>query len=190
MNSNDLKMYSIHPLADVQTENIGNDTRIWQFSVVLKGAVIGSNCNICSHCFIENNVVIGNNVTLKFYVELCDGVTLEDDVFVAPHVSFTNDSNPRSKKILRNPEKTLVKKGASIGANVVIVPGVTIGEYAFIAPGAVVNKDVPPFTFWAGVPAKQKGFVTKDCIVLDMNLTSRKTGDIYKLTSDGPELDI
>lgn len=172
--------YKIHPLADVQTQNIGNDTRIWQFTVVLKGAVIGSNCNICSHCFIENDVNIGNNVTLKFYVELCDGVTIEDDVFIAPHVSFTNDTNPRSKKTLIHPVPTLVKKGASIGANVAIVPGVIIGEYAFIAPGAVVNKDVPPFTFWAGVPAKQKGFVTKECEVLDMNLFSKKQNRQYQ----------
>lgn len=169
----------IHPLADVQTINIGQDTRIWQFTVVLAGAVIGKNCNICSHCFIENEVVIGDNVTIKFYVELCDGVTLEDDVFIAPHVSFTNDLNPRSKKDF-HAIKTLVRKGASIGANVVIIPGIVIGEYAFIAPGSVIKENVPPFTFWAGVPAKQKGFVTKDCEVLDMNLYSRKKNIQFK----------
>lgn len=171
--------YSIHPLADVQTTKIGSDTRIWQYTVVLAGAEIGSNCNICSHCFIENDVKLGNNVTLKFFVELCDGITLEDDVFVAMHVSFTNDTNPRSKKTLATPAKTLVKKGASIGANAVIAPGVTIGEYAFIAPGAVVSRDVPPFTFWAGVPAKHKGYVNKDCEILDMDLICKKTGRRY-----------
>ncbi len=172
--------YKIHPLADVQTSKIGESTRVWQFTVILGGAEIGSNCNICSHCFIENDVKIGNNVTLKFYVELCDGIELENDVFVAPHVSFTNDNNPRSKKTLLNPERTLVKRGASIGANVAISPGVTIGEYAFIAPGAVVNKNIPPFTFWAGVPAKQKGFVTKNCEILDMDLKCRKSGRQYQ----------
>ncbi len=170
----------IHPLSDVHTIKIGAGTNIWQFSVILAGAEIGVNCNICSHCFIENDVKIGNNVTLKFYVELCDGVTIEDDVFIAPHVSFTNDTNPRSKKKLINPVKTLVKKGASIGANVAITPGVTIGDYAFIAPGAIVTKDVAPYTFWAGVPAIQKGYVTKDCQILDMNFTSKKSGKIYK----------
>lgn len=172
--------YKIHPLADVQTSKIGNDTRVWQYTVILAGAEIGESCNICSHCFIENDVKVGNNVTLKFYVELCDGVTLEDSVFVAPHVSFTNDTNPRSKKTLVTPIRTLVKKAASIGANVAIAPGVTIGEYAFIAPGAVINKDVPPFTFWAGVPAKQKGFVTKDCDILDMDLKCPKSGKQYQ----------
>ncbi len=169
----------IHPLADVQTGKIGDGTRIWQYTVVLPDAEIGMNCNICSHCFIENDVKVGNNVTLKFFVELCDGITLEDDVFVAPHVSFTNDLNPRSKKVLKYPEKTLVKQGASIGANAVIVPGVIVGEYSFIAPGAIVTKNVPPFTFWAGVPAVHKGYVTKDCVVLDMNLYSKRHNKQY-----------
>lgn len=168
--------YMIHPFADVKSTKIGKDTRIWQFAVILAGAEIGENCNICSHCFIENDVKVGNNVTLKFYVELCDGITLEDDVFIAPHVSFTNDTNPRSKKLLFNPAKTLVKKGASIGANVAIAPGVTIGQYAFIAPGAVVTCDIPAFSFWAGVPAKQKGFVTPQCEILGMDLVCKKTG--------------
>ncbi len=166
----------IHPLSDVQTEKIGDGTRIWQYTVVLPNAEIGMNCNICSHCFIENDVKVGNNVTLKFFVELCDGITLEDDVFVAPHVSFTNDTNPRSKKLLVTPFRTLVKKGASIGANVVIAPGVTIGDYAFIAPGAAVARDVPPYSFWAGVPAKHLGYVSKECEILDMDLNCKKTG--------------
>lgn len=172
--------YNIHPLSDVQTTKIGDETRIWQYTVVLAGAEIGSNCNICSHCFLENDVKIGNNVTLKFYVELCDGVELEDDVFVAPHVSFTNDTNPRSKKVLLKPVRTLVKRGASIGANVVICPGVTVGEYAFIAPGAVVNKDIQAFSFWAGVPARHKGYVTKNCDILDMDLKCKKSGRQYQ----------
>ncbi len=155
-------MYKIHPTADVHSKDIGKDTRIWQFVVVLPGAKIGMNCNICSHCYIENKVVIGNNVTIKFFVELCDGVTLEDDVFIAPHVSFTNDMVPRSKKYLDQPVKTTVKRGASIGANVTIIPGITVGEYSFIAAGSVLTKDTRAYTYWMGVPARQVGTVTKD----------------------------
>lgn len=175
----------IHPLSDVQSTNIGENTKIWQYCVVLKGAQIGSNCNICSHCFIENDVIIGNNVTLKFYVELCDGVTLEDDVFVAPNVSFTNDLSPRSKKILRQPEKTLIKKGASIAAGASIIPGVIIGRYAFIGLGSVVTKNIPDFTVWIGNPARQTGYVTKDGIFLDMNLICKRTGAQYNLGKNG-----
>ena len=172
--------YYVHPLADVQSESIGDSTRIWQYTVVLKNAIIGSTCNICSHCFIENDVVIGNNVTLKFFVELCDGVTIEDDVFIAPHVSFTNDMKPRSKKTLVQPLKTCIKKGASIGANVALSPGITIGQYAFIAPGAAVSKNVPPFTFWGGVPAIHMGYVTKECDVLNMDLNCKRTQKQYR----------
>ena len=143
----------IHPLADCQCK-VSDSTNIWQFVVVLPHAKIGENCNICSHCFIENDVVIGNNVTLKFYVELCDGLRLEDNVFIGPHVSFTNDLFPRSKKILEKPVSTIIRKGASIGANCTIKPGVTIGEYAFVGAGSVVTKDIPAWTIAVGNPAK------------------------------------
>jgi UDP-2-acetamido-3-amino-2,3-dideoxy-glucuronate N-acetyltransferase len=174
----------IHPLSDVQCKNIGEGTRIWQYTVVLKDAFIGKNCNICSHCFIENDVKVGDNVTLKFYVELCDGVTLEDDVFIAPNVSFTNDLNPRSKKFFNAPERTLIKKGASIGAGVAIKPGVTIGEYAFVALGSVVTKDIPAYTFWMGSPAKHMGYVTKECEIIDLNFTSKKTNKKYHFVNN------
>lgn len=174
----------IHPLSDVQSKNIGENTRIWQYVVVLSEAEIGSNCNICSHCFIENKVKIGNNVTIKFFVEICDGVTIEDDVFIAPHVSFTNDMNPRSKKTLVEPVPTLIKKGASIAAGVTVIPGITIGEYAFVAAGSVLTKDIPPFTFWAGVPAKHKGYVTLEGEILGMDLVSSKTGKKYKYINE------
>ena len=118
----------IHHLSDVQSKNVGKDTNIWQFCVVLPGAVIGNNCNICSHCFIENDVTIGNNVTVKCGVQLWDGVELEDNVFVGPNVTFCNDRYPKSKNKNFNLEKVVVKKGASIGANATILPGVTIGE--------------------------------------------------------------
>ena len=132
----------IHTLSDVQSKKIGDGTNIWQFCVVLPDAVIGNNCNICSHCFIENDVKIGNNVTVKCGVQLWDGITLEDDVFVGPNVTFCNDKYPKSRNKNFKLEKTTVKKGASIGANATILPGVTIGENALIGAGAIITKDV------------------------------------------------
>ncbi|MBA4316998.1 MAG: dTDP-6-deoxy-3,4-keto-hexulose isomerase [Flavobacterium sp.] len=144
----------IHQLSDVQTNNIGNNTNIWQFCVVLKGAKIGANCNICSHCFIENDVAVGNNVTIKCGVQLWDGIEIEDNVFIGPNVTFTNDRFPRSKKYPDKFLKTRVCQGASIGANATILPGLNIGAKAMIAAGAVVTKDVEPRTLVAGVPAR------------------------------------
>lgn len=132
----------IHPLSDVQSENIGENTNIWQFCVVLKGAKIGKNCNICSHCFIENDVVIGNNVTIKCGVQIWDGMRIEDDVFIGPNTTFCNDKYPKSRNKNWKLEPVIIKKGASIGANATILPGVTIGENAIIGAGAVVTKDV------------------------------------------------
>lgn len=132
----------IHELSDVQSKNIGEGTNIWQYCVVLEGAVIGSNCNICSHCFIENDVTIGNNVTVKCGVQLWDGVEIEDDVFIGPNVTFCNDRYPKSRNKNFKLEKVVVKKGASIGANATILPGVTIGENAMVGAGALVTKDV------------------------------------------------
>jgi UDP-2-acetamido-3-amino-2,3-dideoxy-glucuronate N-acetyltransferase len=149
----------IHPLADVQSEKIGQKTRIWQFSVVLKNAQIGDNCNICAHTLIENDVIVGNNVTVKSGVYLWDGITLEDDVFVGPCVTFTNDKNPRSKQYPEVFPKTIVKAGASIGANATILPGVTIGFKAMIGAGAVVTKNVPDKAVVIGNPAIIKGYV-------------------------------
>ena len=133
----------IHTLSDVQTTNIGEGTTIWQFCVVLPGARIGANCNICSHCFIENDVVLGNNVTVKSGVQLWDGITLEDDVFVGPNVTFCNDRYPKSRNKDWKLEGVLVRKGASIGANATILPGVVIGANALIGAGALVTRDVP-----------------------------------------------
>ncbi len=133
---------SIHPLADCQCSDIGAGTQIWQFTVVLPGARIGSDCNINSHCFVENTVDIGNGVTVKCGVYLWDGVTLEDNVMVGPNVTFTNDKWPRSKQPYEQLH-TLVKEGASIGGGAVILPGVTIGRRAMIGAGAVITRDVP-----------------------------------------------
>ncbi len=138
----------------MQSKQIGEGTRIWQYVVVLPGAVIGRDGNICSHCFIENQVVVGDRVTVKCGVQLWDGVTLEDDVFVGPNVTFTNDLQPRSRNASAKLLPTLVKKGASIGANATILPGLTIGEGAMVGAGSVVTKDVPPRTLVVGNPAR------------------------------------
>ena len=173
-------MIRIHPLADVHTSTIGDGTNIWQFCVVLQGASIGCNCNICAQVLIENDVTIGDNVTVKSGVQLWDGVTLEDNVFVGPNATFTNDITPRSKMHDKDFLKTVVKKGASIGANATIICGVTIGEYAMIGAGSVITKDIPANTLWYGNPAKQHGYITNDGIILDM-MKKDKNGKHYEL---------
>lgn len=151
----------IHPLSDVKSQNIGEGTRVWQFSVIFEGAKIGRNCNICAHTLIENGAVLGNNVTIKSGVYVWDGVHLEDDVFVGPCVAFTNDKKPRSKQYLDVYLQTTVGKGASIGANATILPGIKIGQKAMIGAGAVVTKDVPDYAVVMGNPAVIKGYVDK-----------------------------
>ena len=145
----------IHPLSDVQSEKIGYDTRVWQFCVVLPRATIGNNVNICSHCLIENDVVIGNNVTVKSGVQIWDGITIEDNVFIGPNVTFTNDKTPQSKQYPDEFLKTRVCKGASIGANATILPGIIIGEGAMVGAGAVVTKNVAAGATVYGNPASQ-----------------------------------
>lgn len=148
----------IHPTADVQSTVIGEGTRVWQFCIVLPGAAIGRDANICAHVLIENDVSIGDNVTVKSGVQLWDGVTLEDDVFIGPNVTFTNDLRPRSKQQPDCFARTLVKRGASIGANATILPGVTIGEQAMIGAGAVVTRSVPDYATVIGNPATIIGY--------------------------------
>ena len=144
----------IHRLADCMCENIPESTNIWQFCVVFPHAQIGENCNICSHCLIENEAVVGNNCTIKCGVQIWDGITLEDNVFVGANVAFTNDLYPRSK----NPDWTLLKtrvcRGATIGAGSTILPGIVIGENSIIGAGSVVTKNVPANEVWVGNPAK------------------------------------
>jgi acetyltransferase-like isoleucine patch superfamily enzyme len=147
----------IHPLADVQSARIGEGTRIWQFTVILPGAVIGRDCNFCAQVFVENDVTVGDRVTVKNGVQLWDGVTLEDDVFVGPNVTFTNDPFPRSGRRPATYSRTLVKRGASIGANATILPGIVIGERALVAAGSVVTRDVPPGKIVMGNPARIVG---------------------------------
>jgi len=146
-------MAIIHPSSDVQSNNIGENTNVWQYSVILKGAVIGDHCNINFNVFIENEVIIGNNVTVKCGVCLWDGIVIEDNVQIGPNVTFTNDKYPRAKQpfVL---QRTTIKKNASIGAASVILGGVTIGKNAMIGAGSLVTKDVPANELWFGTPAK------------------------------------
>lgn len=171
-------MINIHPLADVQSDNIGDDTFIWQFCVILKGARIGRNCNINCMVFIENDVTIGDNVTIKPGVQIWDGITIEDNVFIGPNVTFTNDLNPRSKLHNKPFSKTIIKKGASIGANATIVAGNIIGEHALIGAGSVITKDVPPYHLFYGNPATHKGYITEAGEIISLGLKD-KNGNSY-----------
>lgn len=143
-----------HELADVQSIAIGEGTRIWQYVVILPGARIGKDCNICAHGFIENDVVIGDRVTLKSGVYLWDGIRIEDDVFVGPNATFTNDRVPRSRRHPESFPHTIVRSGASIGANATLLPGIEIGEGAMVGAGAVVTKNVPAGATVVGNPAR------------------------------------
>jgi UDP-2-acetamido-3-amino-2,3-dideoxy-glucuronate N-acetyltransferase len=174
------KNFFIHHLSDVQTSDIGENTRVWQYCVILPGASIGSNCNICSHCFIENDVIIGNRVTVKFFTELCDGIEISDDVFIGPHVSFLNDITPHSQQYLDEFPRTIIKKGASIGGKVAILPNITIGEYSMVGAGSVVTKNVPAYQLWHGNPAKHRGYMTPKGEVIGLDLISKETRKTYK----------
>ena len=170
----------IHPLSDVQSHNIGPSSNIWQFCVVLPGAVIGNGCNICANVLIENDVRIGDNVTVKSGVQLWDGITLEDNVFIGPNATFTNDLNPRSKMHDKEFLPTRVCQGASIGANATIVCGVSIGEWAMVGAGSVVTKDIAAHELWYGNPATHRGYVTREGVVLDLNKQD-KDGNTHQL---------
>jgi acetyltransferase-like isoleucine patch superfamily enzyme len=151
--------YFIHKKAIVETKNIGTGSKIWAFAHVLPGAKIGKNVNICDHCFIENDVEIGDDVTIKSGVYLWDGLRIEDKVHIGPAAVFTNDLFPRSKNINYKQEKTVLKKGCSIGANATILPGHTIGCYAMVGAGSVVTKDMPDFALVYGNPAVVHGSI-------------------------------
>lgn len=147
-------MTFIHPLSDVAESEVGAGTRIWQYAVVFKNAKIGKDCNICAHTLIEGDVVIGNRVTIKSGVFIWDGTRIEDDVFIGPNATFTNDMYPRSKKYPDRFAGIRVCKGASIGANATILPGLVIGQGAMVGAGAVVTKDVPAHATVVGNPAR------------------------------------
>ena len=145
----------IHPLADVQSDLIGKGTRIWQFSVVLKGSRIGNDCNICANTFIESDVVIGNNVTVKCGVQLWDGLRVGNNVFIGANTTFCNDKHPKSGNRTFECLQTIIEDDVSIGANVTILPGLKLGRGCVIGAGSVVTKDVPPGVTVVGNPAKE-----------------------------------
>lgn len=160
----------IHFLALVESDRVGRGTRIWPYTHVMEGAVIGAHCNIGSHCFVESGAVIGDRVTVKNGNHLWEGIHLEDDVFVGPGVCFTNDRYPRSPRLpvvagkyatkdwLMN---TRVERGASVGAGAVILPGVTLGAYCMVGAGAVITRDVKAHALMMGNPARQTGWVCR-----------------------------
>lgn len=145
--------YFVHSHALVESKQIGDKTRIWAFAHVLEGAQIGADCNICDGVFIENDVVIGNRVTIKCGVQIWDGIRIDDDVMIGPNATFTNDLYPRSKQPFEL-RRTVVEKGASIGANATILCGITIGTGAMVGAGSVILKDVPPHAVVVGNPGR------------------------------------
>ena len=153
-----------HPQALVETTQIGERSKIWAFAHVLSGAVIGNDVNVCDHVFIENDVVVGDRVTIKCGVQLWDGLRVEDDVFIGPNVTFTNDPFPRSKVRPQTFAPTRICTGASLGANSTILPGITIGAHAMVGAGSVVTRDVPVNAIVVGNPARITGYVDSDSI--------------------------
>ena len=163
--------FDVHPTAIVESQHIGEATRIWAYAHVLPGAAIGRNCNLGDHVFVEGGVNIGDNVTIKNNVCVWEGVTLEDDVFVGPSVVFTNDRQPRSPRMPEARERyhdktnwlvaTVVERGATLGANATLLGGIRIGRYSFVAAGATVTRNVAPFALVAGCPARPVGHVCR-----------------------------
>lgn len=154
-----MSTYFIHPTAEVHTDKIGQNTRIWQHVTILEGAIIGEDVHISTQCFVENAVRIGNRVTIKSGVYLWDGIHIEDDVFIGPNVTFTNDKFPRSREHPAKFLETTVRKSVSIEAGAIILPGLEIGAHAMIGAGALVTKSVPPNAIVMGSPAQIVGYV-------------------------------
>lgn len=150
--------FYIHPQASCESK-VGPGTRVWQFARVMKGVLIGENCNICDFVLVETGVEIGNNVTVKSGVYLWSGIQVEDNVFIGPNATFANDKFPRSGKRNKPLEKTILRKGCSIGANATVLPGVSIGEGSMVGAGAVVTKNVEPYSLVIGNPAKHVRFL-------------------------------
>ena len=188
--------YTAHPTAIIdEGAQIGEGTRIWHWTHVCSGARIGERCSLGQNVFIGNQVVIGNNVKIQNNVSVYDAVMLEDDVFCGPSMVFTNVNNPRSAIPRKDQFRpTLVRRGATLGANCTIVCGATIGEYAFVGAGAVVNRDVPDFALMLGVPARQAGWMSRYGERLDLppagqaQATCPHTGDRYRLVGGRCEL--
>ena len=184
-----------HSHALVETVNVGEGTRVWAFAHILPGAVIGRDCNICDHVFIEDDVAIGDRVTVKSGVQLWNGVTLEDDVFVGPNVTFTNDPFPRSRQYPAQFHRTVVRSGASIGANATLLPGIEIGQGAMVGAGSVVTRNVPPGVVVTGNPARirrQAGDVARPAVTpVDTPAVARESPPVRPdgaLSTSGPSI--
>lgn len=174
----------IHTTAIVDSQKIGEGSRIWAFVHILENVNIGKNANICDHCFIENGVKVGDNVTIKCGVWLWDGVLVGDDVFIGPSVVFTNDLHPRSKNIGYKKMTTILGNGCSIGANSTVLAGVEIGKYAMIGAGSLITKNVGDYELVYGNPAKNKGYVCK-CgakLLFNNNLCKCECGAKYSIS--------
>lgn len=176
--------YFKHENAIVESDKIGKDTRVWAFTHILPGAVIGENCNINDHTFIENDVILGNNVTVKSGVYIWDGVRIANNVFIGPNVTFTNDLTPRSKQYPEKFEQTLIEEWASIGANSTIIAGNTVGKYAMVGAGSVITKNIPNNTLWYGNPARFKGYVCNCGQVLNKQFFCIKCKKQFNLTNN------
>lgn len=149
-------MVKIHSTADVQSKKIGENSVIWQYSIILAGAIIGKNCNINCHVFIENDVIIGDNVTIKPGVQVWDGIRIGNGVFIGPNVTFINDKYPKSKHYPKYFQQTFIEDGVSIGAGAIILSGLTVGKNSMIGAGSVVTENIPHNELWYGNPAKFK----------------------------------
>lgn len=179
----------VHSHALVETPHVGAGSRIWAFAHVLPGARIGREANICDHVFIENDVVLGDRVTVKCGVQLWDGVHVEDDVYIGPNASFTNDPAPRSRQPQAEPLRTRIRSGASIGANVTIRAGVTVGPGALVTDGAVVTRDVPPRAIVAGNPAHITGYLDTPPVPMGAGVSAQALGaELPTLTARGAGL--
>ena len=177
--------YFMHEKALCESSNIGDNTRVWAFAHILPRAVIGADCNICDGVFIENDVILGNRVTVKCGVQLWDGLTIEDDVFIGPNATFTNDRFPRSRVYPEQFARTVVRKGASIGANATILPGLEIGTGAMIGAGAVITRSVPPNAIAVGNPARIIGYVGTQGAVPSVPGKVSTSSEAGKVTSSG-----
>jgi UDP-2-acetamido-3-amino-2,3-dideoxy-glucuronate N-acetyltransferase len=172
----------VHPRGLCESDEVGPRTRIWAFAHVMKGAKVGSDCNVCDHAFIETGASVGNHVTIKNAVQIWDKVTIEDEVFLGPNMIFTNDINPRVA-FKNSPDKfltTRVERGVSIGANATIVCGITLGTNAFVGAGAVVIRDVPAYALMVGNPARQIGWMCACAHKLPESLRCNECGRQYQ----------
>ncbi|MDA3930969.1 MAG: acyltransferase [Prolixibacteraceae bacterium] len=182
--------YYSHPTAVIDSNTIiGADTKIWHFSHVMSGAIIGDNCILGQNTFVGSRAILGNNVKIQNNVSIYDSVEIGDDVFCGPSCVFTNVSNPRAHIERKSEfEITKVRKGVTIGANATIVCGIELGEYSFIGAGAVVTRNVKPYALMLGVPAIQKGWVGKNGVSLTKDLICPETGQKYSIVNGELEL--